>query len=530
MNKPLRVLMIEDDARDAEILTRALGRGYEVICERVESGSAMREALDRTTWDVVISDYTLPGFGAPAALAIVKERGLDLPFIIVSGAVGEESAVSVMRAGAHDFIVKDKLARMLPVLERELREAARRAEHRAMQEQLLISDRMASVGTLAAGVAHEINNPLAVVIANLDFARNDLALLLDDACSRESSGGRTTDTGDSGWAVWLASRAGQILETLGDAKEASEHVRVVVRDLKLFSRSEDEQRGPIDLRRVIESALRMAWNELRHRARVVKDDGNVPAVEANEGRLAQVLLNLLVNAAQAIPEGDADRNEIRITTRLETGDRVVVEVRDTGSGIPQEILGRVFDPFFTTKPMGTGTGLGLAICHRIVTSFGGDITVESTVGEGTAIRVSLPLAKVAKTDAPPLAAIEDPRRRGRILVVDDEAMVAKTVHRILRDDHDVVIVTSGREAADRVQAGERFDLILCDLMMPRMTGMELHAQLVGVASDQAERMIFMTGGAFSPRARQFLDETLNPRIEKPIDVPNLRALVHNMLR
>jgi signal transduction histidine kinase len=530
MARSLRVLVIEDSAGDAEILVRELGRGYQVTSERVESAAAMSEALDRDTWDVIVSDYTLPSFGAPAALAIVKERGLDLPFIIVSGAVGEETAVAAMRAGAHDFITKDKFARMLPVIERELREAARRVEHRRMQEQLLISDRMASVGILAAGVAHEINNPLAVLIANLDFARKDLTQLLGDATSRELPGARTDARGDSGWAVWLASRAGEVLGTLDEAKDASEHVRIVVRDLKLFSRADDEQHGPVDVRHVIDSALRLAWNEIRHRARLVKDDGNVPPVEANEARLAQVLLNLIVNAAQAIPEGDADRNEIRIATHLGEGDRVIVEVRDTGSGIPQEILGRIFDPFFTTKPMGMGTGLGLAICHRIVKSFKGDIMVVSTLGAGTTFSVSLPFAKAAHSASPPLAAPVHSGRRGHILVVDDEPMVATIVRRMLRDEHEVVIAHSGREAADRVQGGERFDLIICDLMMPQMTGMDLQAELAGIASDQAERMLFMTGGAFTPRARQFLDETRNPRIEKPIDVPNLLALVHNLLR
>lgn len=530
MAKPLRVLVVEDNERDADILVRELRRGYQLTFERVETAPAMREALDRETWDVVVSDYSLPSFGATAALAIVKEQGLDLPFIIVSGTIGEETAVDAMRAGAHDFMTKHKFARLLPAIERELQEAAMRAERTKLREQLLISDRMASVGTLAAGVAHEINNPLAAVMANIDFAHNDLTQLLRNARFENAPGAPSSTAANSGWAEWLSTRVGQILQSLDDAKESSERVRVIVRDLKTFSRGDEERRGPVDVRRVIDSALRMAWNEVHHRARLVKDYGDVPLVVADEARLGQVILNLVVNAAQAIPEGRAESQEICITTRLDSSGRVVVEVRDTGSGIPEAILGRIFDVFFTTKPIGEGTGLGLAICHRIVTSFGGEITVDSREGRGSTFRVSLPVAKTEEVAAAPIAAPIVRGRRGRILVVDDQPLMVSVVRQMLTGEHDVVAVTSGREAVDRVVArGERFDLILCDLMMPQVTGMDLHAELTGSAGDQAERIVFMTGGAFTPRARQFLDDVPNARIEKPFDAPGLRALIRNLL-
>jgi signal transduction histidine kinase len=529
MGKPLRALLVEDSEQDALLVVRELERGgFDVTFERVDTPEAMSAALVRQHWDIVLSDYSMPRFSAPMALGLVKERKLDLPFIIVSGTVSEEIAVEAIHGGAHDFMAKGKLGRLIPAIERELRDVTLRAERAKLQEQLLISDRMASVGTLAAGVAHEINNPLAALMANLDFAAQDVAKLAQDVHSHRSG---TEGTGtDDGAAEWIATRLREIEEPLRDARESADRVRHIVRDLKIFSRSEEDKTSAVDVRRVIESSLRMAWSEIRHRARLVKEYGDVPPVEGNEGRLGQVFLNLIVNAAQAMPEGRADKNEIRIVTKQDDHGRVLVEVRDTGSGIPDSDISRIFDPFFTTKPVGIGTGLGLAICHRIVTALGGRLVVESQVGKGSVFRTILPPAKgdAAEVPQPPAAIV--PGRRGRILVVDDEPMLGAAVRRMLSAEHEVLAVTSARDAIGRVSKGERFDIILCDLMMPEVTGMDLHAELLRLVPEQAEKVVFMTGGAFTSRAREFLDQVRNPRVEKPFDVGGLRALVHGMLR
>lgn len=523
MSNPLRVLFVEDSERDVELLLLELrGGGWDPQFDRVETADTLRAALGNRSWNIVLSDWNMPEFDARAALAIVKELEPDLPFVIISGTIGEEVAVDAMRAGAHDFMTKDKLARLLPAVERELSEAALRKERRKLQEQLVISDRMASVGTLAAGVAHEVNNPLAALTVNLDFAAQDLTRVVEDA--------RTQPTDDS-WRDWLTRRIGEVADPLRDAREASERVRHIVRDLKIFSRSGDEEsHGPVDVRRVLESSVRMAWNEIRHRAHLTKDYSEVPPVQANESRLGQVFLNLIINAAHAIPEGRAEKNEIRIRTAMADGKRVLVEVHDTGVGIAAEHLTRIFDAFFTTKPIGVGTGLGLSICHRIVTSVGGEIAVQSELGRGTAFRLLLPVATVAELVPSERPRVAAPSRRGRILVVDDEPMICGAVRRMLASEHDVVAVARAQEALDRVAAGELFDVILCDLMMPHMTGMDLHAELARVAPEVAGRLVFMTGGAFTATAREFLDQVPNARLEKPFDLGSMRFVVQSLLR
>jgi PAS domain S-box-containing protein len=401
-------------------------------------------------------------------------------------------------------------------------------ERRQMASRMMQMDRMVSIGTLAAGVGHEINNPLSYVIANVDFVAQEMSELSDTLRGLVAGPtGATPGSAVQGTILAAAARIGEMKQGLDEAREGADRVRKIVRDLKTFSRAEEDRRQPVSLQRVLESVLTMAWNEIRHRARLVKDYAATPPVIANDARLGQVVLNLLVNAAQAIPEGHAEANEIRLRTWADS-ERVFLEVRDTGSGIAPEALPHVFDPFFTTKPVGEGTGLGLSIAHTIVSSLGGEITVESTLGKGTAFRIALPPARLEASEPPPAPRAVGQGRRGRVLVVDDEPMVGKVLERILAADHDVITVASGREALSRL-ASDTFDIVLCDLMMPEMTGMDLHEQLSAGFPDHAVKMVFLTGGAFTPRAREFLDRVPNQRLEKPFDAQNVRALVREFV-
>jgi CheY-like chemotaxis protein/anti-sigma regulatory factor (Ser/Thr protein kinase) len=274
----------------------------------------------------------------------------------------------------------------------------------------------------------------------------------------------------------------------------------------------------------------MAAPQFRPRASVHEQYDAAPVVEASAVRLEQVFVNLLVNAAQAIPEGDPDGNEVTVRVRLE-GDRVVVEVSDTGTGIPAEILDKVFDPFFTTKPRGVGTGLGLPTSLGIVTSFGGEITVTSTVGVGTTFRVSLPAfsedVRVPHSSVPPPLSetgLAKPLRM-RLLVVDDEPLVADMLFRALSEEHDVTVTTDAKTALDYLLGGGEYDLIFCDLLMPKMSGMDLYEELRSRRPGLEERIVFMTGGAFTERAAQFLAVVPNPKMSKPFDLREIERVL-----
>jgi PAS domain S-box-containing protein len=632
--KPLRALLVEDSETDAELLLRALKTGgYDVTYQRVESKREMKNALGEQSWEIILSDYSLPQFSAPEALKTLKETGIDIPFIIVSGTIGEDIAVDAMKNGAHDFMVKGRLARLGPAIERELRDVETRRQRREAEEgrrasdarfraimeaaseavvaaddagqiqyvnpaaertfgyasgellgkslgelmpetfksgvarfvdarkdsvigrsvelvgqrkdlgefplelslgswsssdrvyfagiirdlterkkveaQLMMADRMVAVGSLAAGVAHEINNPLAAILANLELALSDL-----EGCQGE-----------------LAPDVANVLnEELRDARDAGERVRKIVRDLRIFSRSEQDQPSSVDVESVMESSLRMAHNEIRHRAKVVRNYSPVPPVLASESRLGQVFLNLVVNAAQAMVDGQANVNEVRVSTRLE-GKRVVIELADTGPGIPPQVMKQLFAPFITTKPAGIGTGLGLSICQRIISGFGGEISATNLAGRGACFRIALPVAATAPISSvrPPTAVSPAPRR-GRVLVVDDEPLVATVVSRVLSAEHEVVALNRAKDALDRVLAGEHFDVILCDLMMPEFSGMDFYQELRARAPEQVDGLVFITGGAFSPSARRFLDDVSNARLEKPFDPDHLRTLINDRVR
>jgi signal transduction histidine kinase/HAMP domain-containing protein len=238
------------------------------------------------------------------------------------------------------------------------------------QEQLLFSDRLATIGRLAASVGHEINNPLAFILSNLHYVQREL---------KRMDGG-----------VSLPEERQEMMDALAEAREGAERVRSIVQDLRMLSHPDSMEKSPVDLGQVLRSAAKMAAHEIRDRARLVEAWKNPPLIEGNSARLCQVFLNLLINAAHAIAPGRAEHNEIRLTTRAEEDSgRVLVEVSDTGCGIPAEHLARIFEPFFTTKPVGIGSGLGLSICQSIITAHGGKLSVESEPGRGTTFRVSL---------------------------------------------------------------------------------------------------------------------------------------------
>jgi PAS domain S-box-containing protein len=380
---------------------------------------------------------------------------------------------------------------------------------RALEAQLVQSDRLAALGTMAAGVAHEVNNPLAYVMLNLEWIARKLPEAAGDAAA-----------------------VGALAEVLREARGGVERVATIVRELRSFSRADGETRHPVDLANVARSAIRMAAHEIRHRSKVTTSFEPIGPIWANEARLEQVLLNLLLNAVQSMHEARADENEIRVSVRSDENNNAVLEVSDNGEGIRPDVLPRIFDPFFTTKAPGVGTGLGLSICHGIVTSLGGRITVRSHRGEGTTFSVVLPTTDVVESPARPPsdAPVSRGLRRARVLVVDDEVPIANTMRELLGTDHDVTAVTSGAAALSAVVDGGDFDVIFCDLMMPAMSGIDFFRRIGEVRPECKDRIVFMTGGAFTARAAEFLASIDNRRVEKPFSLKLIEKIVADMTR
>lgn len=376
-------------------------------------------------------------------------------------------------------------------------------ERRRMQAQLRAADRMATVGTLTASIAHEINNPLAALLGNLELLEI------------EASYGSNATTGQG--------------EALRDAREAASRLRHIVRDLRSFTHWDDEKRSSLDVRVVLDSALKLAANELKNRATIVKDYRVCPLVEANEVRLGQVFLNLIVNAAQSFPERPTEYNEIRILTHG-AGAQVIVEVADNGSGIAPGILGRIFEPLFTTKPIGVGSGLGLAICKGIVTALGGTIEVKSELGRGTTFRVALPASEARATTPRSVWPARTHLEALRVLVIDDEPMIRRILTRALDAQHAVTAVSSAEAALALVAEGRRFDVVFCDLVMPEMDGMQFYERLERMSPALAERVVFMSGGVFTSDARAFVDRLGARHLPKPFDLKQVQAVLEGSVK
>jgi len=328
-----------------------------------------------------------------------------------------------------------------------------------------------------------------------------------------------------------------MLPALEDAAGGAARVATIVRDLKLFSRSEDVPKGPVALSAVIGSVLRMLNAEIEHRAKVVLDLQTVPPVWGTEARLGQVFTNLLVNAVQAMPIPSAEENVILVRLRPGEAGTVVAEVSDNGPGIPADVRGRIFDLFFTTKPVGLGTGLGLSICHRIVTSFGGNIELDNNAGRGATFRVTLRAWEERAMPNQTMTAGEGTQGSGavqearpRVIVLDDDMVVRRVLARLLRDRYDVIVEADPEAVLTRFRQGELADAVLCDVIMPGLSGMDFYRRLAEIEPRLLSRCIFMTGGAVSDQMQAFLESLPSERIlEKPFNPPRLFVLLEELI-
>ncbi len=523
--RPLRVLIADDSENDALILLHTLRKaGYAPQQERVWNAPDMQAALRKQAWDIVISDYEMPGFGGFEALELVKASGQDLPFILVSAVLSEETAVAAMKAGAHDFIMKRKLARLAPAIERELREAQMRAARKAAEAalrqseaQLRQAQKLEAVARLAAGVAHDFNNILTAISGHGEMLLGQI------------------EAGDP-----RRKNAEQI-------EKCAAMASALTRQLLTFSRKQAVEPRVLNLNEVITNLQKM----LR---RLIGEDVEFCAcldqalgrIKADPGQLEQVIMNLAVNARDAMPGGGKltltttnvvlDEAGARRVPGLVPGDYVALAVADTGTGMSEEVKAHLFEPFFTTKPPGKGTGLGLATCFGIVRQHGARMAVETEQGKGTTFRIYFPQVQ-QPLDLPGIATLPETAADGSetVLLVEDEGMVRELTATALRlRGYTVVEAGDGEQGlrAAREHPG-KIDLVLTDVVMPALGGKEMVQELLNVRPEI--KVLFTSGYSEEvlgehgvPRhgkyflQKPYLPRTLAHRVRQVLDQPAAR--------
>lgn len=375
-----------------------------------------------------------------------------------------------------------------------------------LSHQVAMADRLTSLGTLVSGVAHEINNPLGVIVANATFVTDEL----------EKNG------------ITSEASLKEMVESMKDIQLASERIRKIVSDLKFFSQPQTEVLKPVDIHELLEWALRLTNNQVRHCGHLKKNFNSKSTVSCSELRLGQVFVNIIVNATQSMDANEFENNQLEVST-FDLNDYVVIDIKDTGCGMSPQVIKRIFDPFFTTKPAGVGTGLGLSISRGIVNSMEGSIEVSSVVGKGSAFRIQLPRSVDQHIGSESEKSTHLKVRRSKVLVVDDEPLLLKLIYRTLSDEHDVVVKESSLEALHFIRTNPNFDIILCDLMMPEMNGMELFDKVTDYFPEMSRRFAFMTGGAFTDAANRFITNLENKKLDKPFTPASLKIFVKQFL-
>jgi PAS domain S-box-containing protein len=364
------------------------------------------------------------------------------------------------------------------------------------------AEKLTAVHSLAAGVAHEINNPLSYVLLNLEFLERELPDLGGDPA-----------------------RVAALQRRLADTRHGAERVKHIVRDLQALTRKDEMIRGQVELDQILDHTLHLLRRELQQGITVTTDFAEAPCVVGNPTRIEQLFSNLLLNAAHALQESDAPERSLKVTLRAGNG-HVLTEITDNGCGMTEQVLSRAFEPFFTTKALGIGAGLGLAICRRIVDDLAGRIEVDSRPLSGTTVRVYLPSCDSAPRARPtpqPAAA------RGRVLLVDDERAVAESLRHALHDELDVETAGSARDARALLEAGKHFDAVLCDLTMPEETGADFFEYVRVKYPSLAKRFVFMSGGVFNTNTHAFLEHSGCAHVEKPFSLDHLRALLAQLI-
>lgn len=476
MATPLRVLFIEDSDDDTLLQVRLLRQGgYEVSYEQVETPAALSQALEKK-WDIIISDYSMPHFKGTDALQLVRQKGQDIPFIFVSGTIGEDTAVAALKVGAQDYLMKTNLGRLIPAVQRELREAEQRKERRRLEQQVHQLQRFEAIGRLAGGVAHDFNNVIAAIM---------------------------------GWAdigVQAATSGSDLQDKFLKIRSQADRAAALTRQLLAFARRQVLQPCNTNLNELTKDAISLLRNVIGERIEIHMELAeDLWVVWADPGQIEQVLMNLCLNARDAMPNGgrllietknvEVGEDYRRLHHYAVPGRYVLLRVLDTGTGMDAATLEHIFEPFFTTKEMGRGTGLGLATVYGIVKQHKGFIDADSTPGRGSAFHVYLPLGEgPAKLQE---KRHTDAMRGGNegILIAEDNEGLCEAAKEILEDlGYRVISAKDGVEAVRVFEENQAsVDLVFLDVVMPHMNGPEAYTRMCAIKPGVP--VIFTTGYA-----------------------------------
>jgi signal transduction histidine kinase len=475
VSTPVSVLLVEDSEDDARLLIRELHRGdYEVSFERVQTAAAMSKALADKKWDLVICDYSMPHFSGMDALKLLRDTGSDIPFIFLSGTIGEDTAVAALKMGAQDYLMKNNFKRLLPAIQRELDEASRRKERKRLEEQIQQLQKFEAIGRLAGGIAHDFNNALGVILAWTQLGYDELP------------------AGSPTRAKFQAIR------------EQAQSTAGLTRQLLAFARRQVLQRQNLDLNDLITRTARLlqtAIGESVELKLVLALD--LQTVTADPTQIDQILMNLCLNARDAMPNGGRIVIETKNMTITEEfhrihsfgvpGEYVLISVSDTGTGMDQATRSHLFEPFFTTKELGRGTGLGLATTYGIVKQHDGFINAYSEVGKGTTFRVYLPSQAVASQARRTESSLNDLRGTETILLAEDNAALRDVARKVMEPlGYHIIAASTGQEAVQLFKANqEKIRVVVLDVIMPNMGGIEAYMQMRAIKPRLP--VIFTTG-------------------------------------
>lgn len=522
--RELHVLIIDDDAADAMLVSRQLDvAGWKVT--RTATLAEGERLLATAGYDVVVLDLALPDATGLNGLQRVTGTAPDVPVVVLTGREDDALGLRALQHGAQDYLEKADLQPSR--LQRALNYAITRKQGERMRSRLAHTDRLASIGQLSAGIAHEINNPLAFLMSNMMLEKEHLEDLrgLNDAlraASEQSPELRAILT-----RVKLDERLQELAEMVDDNLEGVDRIRSVAKELRGFARAEQKQFSNVDLNEVVKTACNLTRNEVRHIAKLDLDLAQLPQIVGDYGRLCQLLVNLIVNAAHAIGDGSTTRDRISIRT-LTTAEWVNIEVTDTGPGIAPEALPHLFDPFFTTKPREDGTGLGLSLCADTARLHNGSIHVQNAEHGGASFLVQLPQHTGLEVGAAPESVtrptVEQP---ARVLLVDDDENVRRAFARsLIHRGHSVTEAHGGAQALRILDNDATFDAILCDLVMPDMDGSEFFEQLRTRHPACVQRVLFMSGGAFTMRTKSFIARERPLLLQKPATPQDIESAIH----